>query len=158
MLLLSIVKDMKGSVCMYCVSPINVHIVFRTIPPDPTKSLQFYKKACDEGNLAEACHRYSAFFIKGMKNVIDKNMAEAFKYSLKGFGQHCFERISLGCISACELGNMGGCVNVSMMYGRGEGVEKNPVAAKEYGDIAKEMMNQLKEQQRIAFQEGAEQM
>ena len=41
-------------------------------------------------------------------------MVEAFKYSLK----------------ACELGNMGGCVNVSMMYSKGEGTDKNPVAAK----------------------------
>ena len=46
---------------------------------------------------------------------------------------------------------------MSQMYSKGDGVEKNPVAAKEYGDIAKEMMDQLKEQQRIAFQEGAEQ-
>ena len=60
-------------------------------------------------------------------------------------------------VSACELGNLGGCVNVSRMYAKGDGVEKNPVAAKEYADIAGEMMAQLKEQQRIAFQEGAEQ-
>ena len=68
------------------------------------------RKACDEGDMAEACHRYSAMFIKGVKDVCEKNMAEAFKYSLKvshdvhannidGFGdtwtvtRHC--RISL---------------------------------------------------------------
>ena len=79
-------------------------------------------------------------FIKGVQNVCVKNIEEAFKYSLK----------------ACELGNLGGCVNLSMMYAKGEGTEKNPVAAKEYGDIAAEMMAQLKEQQRIAFAEGAE--
>ena len=33
-------------------------------------------------------------------------------------------------MSACELGNLGGCVNVSMMYSKGEGTDKNPVAAK----------------------------
>lgn len=43
------------------------------------------------------------------------------------------------------------------MYAKGDGVDKNPVASKQYGDIAKEMMDQLKEQQRIAFQEGSEQ-
>lgn len=112
----------------------------RTVPPNPTKSLSSFKRACDEGDLAEACHRYSAMFIKGVQNVCEKNMEEAFKYSLK----------------ACELGNLGGCVNLSMMYAKGEGTEKNPVAAKEYGDIAAEMMAQLKEQQRIAFAEGAE--
>ena len=51
---------------------------------------------------------------------------------------------------------MAGCVNVSIMYGKGDGVEKNPVASKEYGAIANEMMSQLNEQKRIAFQEGAE--
>ena len=56
----------------------------RTVAPDPSRSLEYYKKACDEGNIAEACHRYSAFFIKGMNNVCDKNMQEAFAYSLKG--------------------------------------------------------------------------
>ena len=59
------------------------------------------------------------------------------------------------------------------MYSKGEGTDKNPVAAKEwvmvmiekyltqeffrYGDIAAEMMAQLKHQQaRLAFAEGAE--
>ena len=50
-----------------------------------------------------------------------------------------------------------GCINVSQMYAKGDGVDKNPVAAKEYGEIAREMMDQLKEQQRIAFQEGSDQ-
>jgi len=54
-------------------------------------------------------------FIKGIKDVCAKDMTEAFKYSLK----------------ACELGNLGGCVNVSQMYSKGDGTEKNPVAAKE---------------------------
>ena len=56
-------------------------------------------------------------------------MEEAFKYSLK----------------ACELGNLGGCVNVSIMYGKGDGVEKNQEAAKQYANIAHEMRNDLKE-------------
>ena len=42
-----------------------------------------FRKGCDDGDNAEACHRYSALFIKGIANVCDKNMAEAFKYSLK---------------------------------------------------------------------------
>ena len=52
--------------------------------PDPSRSLDYYRKACDEGSIAEACHRYSAFFIKGTKGACDKNMQEAFAYSLKG--------------------------------------------------------------------------
>jgi len=111
----------------------------RSVPPNPSLALGYYKKACDEGEIAEACHRYSAMFIRGIKDVCEKNMAEAFKYSLK----------------ACELGNLGGCVNVSQMYSKGDGTDKNPVAAKEYGDIAAEMLSQLKEQQaKLKFADG----
>ena len=42
-----------------------------------------FRKACDEGDNAEACHRYSALFINGIENVCEKNMSVAFKYSLK---------------------------------------------------------------------------
>ena len=56
----------------------------RTTPPNPALSLKYFRKACDEGNLAEACHMYSGYFIKGLKDVCSKNMEEAFKYSLKG--------------------------------------------------------------------------
>jgi len=97
--------------------------------PDPVSASVLYKKACEKGGVAEACHRYGALFIKGIKGKIEKNMEEAFAYSLK----------------ACELGNLGGCVNVSIMYGKGDGVEKNQEAAKQYANIAHEMRNDLKE-------------
>jgi len=103
----------------------------RTQPPDPVLASVLYKKACDDGDLPEGCHRYAALFIRGIKGKLEKNMTEAFKYSLK----------------ACELGSLGGCVNVSMMYGKGDGVEKDPDASKAYAKIAEEMMNALREQQ-----------
>jgi len=114
----------------------------RKSPPDPSVARDSYKKACDYGDVnggqAESCHRYASMFIKGTKGACEKNMEEAFKYSLK----------------ACELGNMAGCVNVSMMYAKGEGTEKNPVVAKEYGDIASEMMAQFRQEQaRQKFQQ-----
>jgi len=112
----------------------------RTQPPDPVIGAENFKKACD-GEIAEGCHRYAAMFIQGVKGLIEKNMEEAFTYSLK----------------ACELGNMMGCVNVSMMYKKGDGVEKNPAASKRYENAAHEMMSQLKEQQALLkMQEGAE--
>ena len=59
-------------------------------------------------------------------------MQEAFKYSLKGEveGWVRVANIFSSVVSACELGNLGGCVNVSIMYSKGEGTDKNPVAAK----------------------------
>ena len=70
--------------------------------PDPSRSLDYYRKACDEGHIAEACHRYSAFFIKGMKGACDKNMKEAFTYSLKGIFPS-YELLSLFCINYLAL-------------------------------------------------------
>ena len=88
--------------------------------------------------MAEACHRYSAMFIKGVKDVCEKNMAEAFKYSLKVSHDKGGDHLTISShvetiltVQACELGNLGGCVNVSMMYSKGDGTDKNPVAAKE---------------------------
>ena len=77
-------KDIAGTNIFFSFFMLFHFEMFRSIPPNPTKSLEYYKKACDEGNLGEACHRYSAYFIKGMKNICEKNMEEAFKYSLKG--------------------------------------------------------------------------
>ena len=56
----------------------------RKEPPNRSIARDSYKKACEEGNIAEACHRLSAFYIKGVQGVCEKNMQEAFKYSLKG--------------------------------------------------------------------------
>ena len=56
----------------------------RKEPPNPALARDSYRTACDEGNIAEACHRLSAFYIKGTPQVCEKNMQEAFKYSLKG--------------------------------------------------------------------------
>jgi len=113
----------------------------RTKKPDPGHGLEMYKKACDEGDSAESCHRYASAFIKGMKDVCSKNMEEAFKYSLK----------------ACELGNLGGCTNLTIMYRKGDGVEKNEKAADMYAGIVTEMRAQLEEERRqIEFQQGAD--
>ena len=79
--------DSKGYNRSHCVGCLTCHTdfnLFRTAAPDPSRSLDYYRKACDEGHIAEACHRYSAFFIKGVKGACDKNMKEAFTYSLKG--------------------------------------------------------------------------
>ena len=56
----------------------------RKEPPNRSQARDSYRTACEEGNIAEACHRLSAFYIKGLQGVCEKNMQEAFKYSLKG--------------------------------------------------------------------------
>jgi len=103
----------------------------RTTAPNPKNGLRLLKKACDEGGIAEACYRYGASFIRGESNYCVKDMDEAFKYCLKG----------------CELGSLGGCTNIAIMYRKGDGCEKNEELANQYGEVVKEMMEQLKETQ-----------
>lgn len=71
--------------------------------------------------------------------VLARNMARAFQYAMKG----------------CDLGNMYSCANVSQMYAKGEGVEKNDEKAEAYKKMALEMQDQVMNQRNtLTFQEG----
>lgn len=86
-----------------------------------------------------ACYYLSGLYIAGAKNgskVGDKknqqdldlprNMEKAFKYALEG----------------CKLGNMYSCANVSQMYAKGDGVEKNQELADQFKKVALEMQDE----------------
>ena len=98
-------------------------------------------KSCDLQN-ANACFYLCGMYITGIhsdpnKNISDestrnageknfiipKDISKAFKYATK----------------ACELGNMYACVNLSTMYARGEGTEKNAQMAEKYKNKAIEL-------------------
>lgn len=112
------------------------------------------EKAC-LGKNANACYYLSGMYIVGVKknnpledakfsgskNVeyeIPKDMKKAFLYAQEG----------------CNLGNMYSCSNLSQMYSKGEGVEKNPELAEKYKQIAVELQNELKSTESLTFQEG----
>ena len=67
-----------------------------------------------------------------MKNqlTLEKDMKKAFKYALKG----------------CELGHMYSCVNLSIMYQRGDGVKQNAELADKYKKKAQSMRKSLYKQ------------
>lgn len=66
-------------------------------------------------------------------------MSRAFQFALKG----------------CNLGNMYSCANISQMYRRGEGVEKNEELSEKYKKMALELQEQaLNETNTLTFQEG----
>ena len=72
---------------------------------------------------------------------LQKNMSEAFTYAMKG----------------CELGHFESCVNVSVMYKKGEGVEANQKLFKRFANIASDIMRQQTEAaERTKFQQGVE--
>lgn len=110
--------------------------------PDPKKALELFKKACDnEKPEAEACHRYASMLLIGFEGAIDRSATKALPYAAK----------------ACDLGIPEACVNTSIMYKKGDGVDKNERQAKIYATVAKDIIEQMQEErQRTRFQEGVE--
>ena len=90
---------------------------------------------------AEGCHQYASMLLLGHKDIIERDPAKALPYSIK----------------ACDMGIFEACVNASIIYKKGDGVEKNERRAKVYKNIANDIKDQwtgLRE--RTRFQEGAE--
>lgn len=116
--------------------------------------MSLLEKACS-GKNANACYYLSGMYIVGVKKdnpledakfggpkkveyEIPKDMQKAFLYAQEG----------------CNLGNMYSCSNLSQMYSKGDGVEKNPEMAEKYKQLAIEMQKELKSSQSLTFQEG----
>lgn len=111
--------------------------------PDQLRALDLLKKSCDmdKNPEAEGCHRYSSMLLTGVENLIKRDPAKALPYAAK----------------ACDMGVLAGCVNASIIYKTGDGVEKNERYAKIYADIARDINDQYAEnKERTRFQEGAE--
>ena len=57
----------------------------------------------------------------------------------------------------CDLGNLGCCHNLSVMYRKGDGVTQSDDLAKKFMEKAQDIHEQLtKDRERIKFQEGVE--
>lgn len=69
--------------------------------------------------------------------IVEKNMEKAFTFTYK----------------ACELKNMYACANLSQMYARGEGTEKNPEKAEIYKKKAMELQGESKNNKQLLFQQ-----
>lgn len=71
--------------------------------------------------------------------VIQRDMNKAFQFAYK----------------ACELRNIYACANLSQMYARGDGTEKNEEKAEKFKKLAMEMQDEVKNQQpTLGFQQG----
>uniref|UniRef100_A0A1A9ZGM6 Cytochrome c oxidase assembly factor 7 homolog n=1 Tax=Glossina pallidipes TaxID=7398 RepID=A0A1A9ZGM6_GLOPL len=138
-------------------------LVSRSMPKeidrDVPKGLEFLSKSCDMNN-ATACFYLSGMHISGVQKkpeeynaqaktdptsqnsgeyIVEKDMKKAFEFAYK----------------ACELRNMYACANLSQMYARGDGIEKNEVEAEKYKKMALEMQDEIKKQQQtLSFQQG----
>ncbi|KAG5887070.1 hypothetical protein JTB14_018242 [Gonioctena quinquepunctata] len=127
------------------------------IKQDVIKGMQLLEKACKSKN-ANACYYLSGMYIVGVKkdspNIIEvpkatenskpeefrvpKNMQKAHEFALEG----------------CNLGNMYSCANLSQMYTKGEGVEKNQELAEKYKNKALELQKDVQSNKTLTFQEG----
>ena len=95
----------------------------------------------DKNPEPEGCHRYASMLLLGFKDLIERDPLKALPYAAK----------------ACDMGMAQGCVNASVIYKKGDGVEKNERNAKIYANIAKDIAEQYKEnRERTTFQQGAE--
>ncbi|CAG9854446.1 unnamed protein product [Phyllotreta striolata] len=123
------------------------------VKQDVQKGMRILEKACKYEN-ANACYYLSGMYIVGIKKdnlpgsltdkgnsddyQVAKDMTRAFEFALKG----------------CNLGNMYSCANLSQMYAKGEGVEKNQKLADEYKSKALDMQKEVQGRQTLTFQEG----
>ncbi|KAL1501545.1 hypothetical protein ABEB36_006847 [Hypothenemus hampei] len=121
------------------------------VSQDVLKGASLLEKACESQN-GMACYYLSSLYIAGAKNGykigekaqkdkydIPKNMEKAFKYALDG----------------CNLGVMYSCANLSQMYLKGQGVQKNEELAEKYKKLALEMQDEvMKAQDTLTFGVG----
>lgn len=84
-----------------------------------------------KNNFGLDCLQISGWFIKGVTGI-PKDMTKAFEYSKK----------------ACDLGDCYSCSNLSQMYKKGEGVEKDAKLAEQYRRRAKELYEEMVEVRR----------
>ena len=89
--------------------------------PDFLSAEKYFKIACDK-NHVESCNLLSAYYIRG-KPGIPRDMEKAFTYAEK----------------CCNAGHIYACANISVMYKKGEGVNKDLKLAEQYKQRAKEL-------------------
>lgn len=103
-----------------------------------------------------ACHYLSGMYLTGVpKNIAEFNPHNPEKnknieYLIKSDLKESFKFAR----RACELGNMYACANVSLMYKKGDGVEKNLAQSKKYFEIAQSIQKADETTKEVKFQQG----
>ncbi|RZF34092.1 hypothetical protein LSTR_LSTR011662 [Laodelphax striatellus] len=103
---------------------------------DYTQGLEMYDKACNS-EIADGCFALNTFYLFGSEeHNVTKDLPKAAKYAERG----------------CDLDHLACCTNISHMYMRGDGVEKNETLAKKFMQKAKDIERQ--ESTTIEFELG----
>ncbi|XP_033170523.1 cytochrome c oxidase assembly factor 7 homolog [Drosophila mauritiana] len=132
------------------------------------KGVEFLTKSCDLNN-ATACFYLSGMHISGVQKKADQSAVTASsgsgtsslpagKSPLKDSDYIVLKDMKKAfqfAHKACELRNMYACANLSQMYARGDGIEKNEKEAEKYKKLALDMQDEVKKQhETLGFQQG----
>lgn len=109
-------------------------------PIDFPLGLKLLDKSCNEYKVEKACYHLAGLYLNGVPGYLERNTKEAHNISLQ----------------ACELGNAYACANLSQMYLRGDGVEKNTELAEAFKHKALAIQKAVREAKHIPFQQGAD--
>ena len=95
------------------------------------QALALFKLACDAETSVEpdACLKYSEMLLTGVEGAIKKDVAKALPYAAK----------------ACDLGQISGCLNTSLIFWKGDGVPKDERRARIYANMARDLEEHMKE-------------
>lgn len=150
--------DLKdGDCCLHSGLLMVSKSMSNCVERDVAKGFESLTKSCKMDN-ATACFYISGMHISGVlktdrpgnppakdekidpsEYIVQKDMKKAFDYAAR----------------ACELNNMYACANLSQMYQRGDGTDKNDKKAEQFKKKALEMQEALKKQQaELKFQQG----
>lgn len=128
--------------------------------------MEYLTKSCDMNN-GNACFYLSGMHISGAEGPIaaandseplissssETKLKKPVKKTSDFIIQKDMEKAFTFTYKACELNNMYACANLSQMYARGEGTEKNPEKAEIYKKKAVELQDELKSNKTLAFQQ-----
>ncbi|KAH8306814.1 hypothetical protein KR018_002802 [Drosophila ironensis] len=129
--------DMNNATACFYLS--GMHISGVQKKPEQLPPAAPAASAASDAEAAPAAPASKASVLKDSDYIVLKDMKKAFQFARK----------------ACELRNMYACANLSQMYARGDGIEKNEKEAERYKKLALEMQDEVKKQQEtLGFQQG----
>lgn len=154
-----------------CLKYANMSYIGKGCEESQETALNYYKKGCELNNYKSCVHGGAILTAQSEKHTKD-DYIEGLKLLEKGcdgrFGLSCY---FMGCIylagseyiskdlnkaftltkKACDLGIAQACANVSIMYTKGDGIDKNEKLANFYKERVKEIITPKK----IELQQGA---
>lgn len=130
------------------------------------KGMEYLTKSCDMNN-GNACFYLSGMHISGAEGPIppatdsapltssssEPKLKKPMKKANDFIIQKDMEKAFTFTYKACELNNMYACANLSQMYARGEGTEKNPEKADLFKKKANELQDELTNNKTLMFQQ-----